>query len=219
MRSPAFKLLLVVSVVIGCGALGGASDGNCQPEPETVICDGDLDCPSGQICNMFQRCVDAFVTIDLDRDWYTPGQRVGFTVDPNGLDIEVGSVGGAPSWTIEHWSDSQDRWVPLRVGTLFGCRTTSCVDGRAVQLCVDPGPPWCMEHDAPLTDSWDGMHWVATTVSCGGSNLVVEYREPAPVGNYRVVYRYGYDARPGVTSPTGNCAAQTESVIAFFGIR
>lgn len=218
MRSPLYALLLPLSLLLALAATGSDA-GDCQPpEPVDVFCDTDEDCAAGQVCNLFQFCVDPFVELALADDWYAAGERVSFTVDPNGLPIEIGGDPGVPPYTVERWSEQSGTWQALRIGTLYGCRTTGCVDGVPVELCVDPGLPWCHEHDAPFTDSWDGTHWEGSDEPCGGATVTIMRRVTAGPGNYRVVYHYGADALPGRTF-AGACAPQTESTSAPFGIR
>lgn len=219
MRSRLCVRRLVPALLLVALATGGNGSGDCLPEPESFVCTSDEDCGTGRVCNLFQFCVDAFVELALDGDWYAVGERVAITVDPNGLPIEIGAPAGVPPYTIERWSDLRQGWVALRVGTLYGCRVTGCAGGVPVELCIEPGEPWCHEHDAPFSDSWDGTHWAAQDVPCGDTTLSVLRRVTASPGNYRVVYHYGDDPSPDGAPAGSACALQTRSVTAPFGIR
>jgi hypothetical protein len=218
MRSRLYALSSALSLLFLLTSLNGSSAGSCDPDPVDVFCDGDADCAPGKVCNVLQFCVDAFVEVHPDRDTYLVGERVRFTVDPNGLSIEIGGPGGVAPWTIERWSGHTAGWVPLRTGTQYGCRITGCVSGVPVELCIDPGPAWCHEQDAPFTDSWDSTYWVGSEEPCGSGTVTILRHVPAGPGSYRVVYRYGHDREPGRTS-SGTCAPQTESTTVPFGIR
>jgi len=218
MRFRLYALCSALSLLLLCAAASGSSPGDCDPEPVDVFCDSDADCGAGQVCNVFQFCVDTFVELQVAGESFAPGETVHFTVDPNGLPIELGGAGGVAPWTVERWSGQGDTWVPLRTGVQYGCRTTGCVSGVPVEVCMDPGPAWCDEPDGPFTDSWDGTHWAGSDEPCGAGTVTILRRVTAGPGSYRLVLRYGDDPEPGSAAPT-TCAAQTQTAIVPFVIR
>lgn len=208
-------LVLPLLVLLALGA-AGADDGSCSPEPEEPVCYDDIDCPDGDMCSRGGRCIPATVSIVTDATWYAPGAPVEFEVNAHRIPIEIDTR--APV-RVERWRPEDGGWEPLRTGTLYGCRATGCVDGRPVTLCVDPAPRACAERShETIEGTWNGRYWRPRYVTCGGTTIELFESVPAPVGNYRLTFRYGRDPHPGYVSAYGDCAPQDELAETAFGI-